>query len=371
MFEEFILNIVRCKIECSGFPRWCTMHELKQQYVDGLFEKSSIRTNVESIRNDPAGRYLNKIMANSVWGKWTQNPSGQQEIKMCGSMHEYHDFLKTGCVKRVSLVSDKLLQVELKLDRQIDGENRERRNCRSGLGGKNVIVGTFVMAASRDLMYFRYLSKLTFDQLLYTDTDSVIMYRDFNRADHVMLPTSDLLGDLKDEYEDVLKEHPMWYVDEEIAFGPKMYHLRLRDKTSGEVVKWNKTMKGISLRGDPSRFSSNKLHLYRNPVIDFCCVLQYGNKFKFQTMDEVWRAMYDLKHKQSKDTNGNQQPSTTISIVITLDQHVFKRELAKVFTDSFILSKSIKKKIRVTQCKRFPKPDKLIPLGITFPIGWC
>ena len=49
MFEEFILNIVRCKIECSGFPRWCTKHELKQQYVDGLFEKSYIRKNVESI----------------------------------------------------------------------------------------------------------------------------------------------------------------------------------------------------------------------------------------------------------------------------------------------------------------------------------
>ena len=156
-------------------------------------------------------------------------------------------------------------------------------------------------------MYFRYLSKLTFDQLLYTDTDSVIMYRDFNRADYIMLPMSDLLGDLKDEYEDVLKEHPTWYIDEVMAFGPEMYHLILRDKISGEVVKWNKTMKGISLRGDPSRFSSNKLHLYRNPVIDFCCVLQHGNKFKFQTMDQVWRAMYDLKHKRSKVTmNGNQ-----------------------------------------------------------------
>ena len=118
------------------------------------------------------------------------------------------------------------------------------------------------MAASRDLMYFRYLSKLTFDQLLYTDMDSVIMYRGVNQADHVMLPTSD-----------VLKEHPMWYVDEMIAFGPKKYHLILRDKISGEVVKWNKTMKGISLHDDPSRFSSDKLHLYRNPVIDFCCVL--------------------------------------------------------------------------------------------------
>ena len=70
-------------------------------------------------------------------------------------------------------------------------------------------------------------------------------------------------------------------------------------------------------------------------------------------MDEVWHAMYDLKLKRSNKVtmNGNEQPSTTISVVITLDQHVFKQELAKVFTDSFIPSKSIKKKIRVTQCK--------------------
>ena len=61
-------------------------------------------------------------------------------------------------------------------------------------------------------MYFRYLSKLTFDQLLYTDTDSVIMCRDFNRANHVMLPTSDLLGDLKDEYGDVLNKRTPYVV---------------------------------------------------------------------------------------------------------------------------------------------------------------
>ena len=73
-------------------------------------------------------------------------------------------------------------------------------------------------------------------------------------------------------------------------------------------------------------------------------------------MDEVWRPVHDLKCKQSKDPKIGNQPSSMISIVITLDQHVFKQELAKVFTNSFILSKSIKKKIRVTQCKRFPKP---------------
>ena len=59
-------------------------------------EKSMITTSVENIKNDPAGRYLNKIMANSVWGKWTQNPSGQQEVKTCSTIREYHKCLHTG-----------------------------------------------------------------------------------------------------------------------------------------------------------------------------------------------------------------------------------------------------------------------------------
>ena len=136
-FKDFILNIVRRKIECSGFPLNCTAELEKKKYVDDLMEKSMITTSVENIKNDPAGRYLNKIMANSVWGKWTQNPSGQQEIKTCSMIREYHKCLHTGRVKRVTLISDHLLQVEMKQDHDIDGENREKENNRVGLRGKN------------------------------------------------------------------------------------------------------------------------------------------------------------------------------------------------------------------------------------------
>ena len=66
----------------------------------------------------------------------------------------------------------------MKLDRQIDRENREKENNRRGLCGKNPILRAFVMAESRHLMYFRYLSKLRPEQLLYTDTDTVIVYFD-------------------------------------------------------------------------------------------------------------------------------------------------------------------------------------------------
>ena len=53
-------------------------------------------------------------------------------------------------------------------------------------------------------------------------------------------------------------------------------------------------------------------------------------------MDEVWHTMYDLKRKRSKvTTNGNQQPSATISAVITLDQHVFKFHTIKEHKEDF------------------------------------
>ena len=108
---------------------------------------------MDKIRKDPAGRYLNKIMANSVWGKWAQNPASQYEIKMCNTIVEYHKCLFTGCVKRATLLKEDLLQVEIKCDRGTDGENRERENARSGLGGRNTLVDSFVTAGARQLMY--------------------------------------------------------------------------------------------------------------------------------------------------------------------------------------------------------------------------
>ena len=76
--------------------------------------------------------------------------------------------------------------------------------------------------------------------------------------------------------------------------------------------------------------------------------------------------MQSLKKKRT----GNCALST-ISVVITLDQTIFKRDLMHVFMDKFVVSQSMKKRVRVTQCKHFPKPGKEIPLGIMYPIGWC
>ena len=42
LFREFILNIVRRKLECSGFPLSCESEESKQKYVSSLKEQCGI-----------------------------------------------------------------------------------------------------------------------------------------------------------------------------------------------------------------------------------------------------------------------------------------------------------------------------------------
>ena len=161
--------------------------------------------------------------------------------------------------------------------------------------GKNPVVGAFVTAASRDFRYMCYLSKLMSEQLLYTDTDSVIVYSDVDVDTHVNLPTSNLLGDLKDEYADLLRNNPSWYISEMIEFRPEMYQLVFKDCNTHHVVKWVKTMKGISLKGNADMFSIDKISLYRNLVIDFCCILQYGSSWCYETMVEIWNMMLKFK----------------------------------------------------------------------------
>ena len=69
-------------------------------------------------------------------------------------------------------------------------------------------------------MHCGYLLKLRAEQLLYTDTDNVIVYVNKKNPLHIDLPTSDMLGDLKHEYAEMLNENPNWYVHEFMAFGP-------------------------------------------------------------------------------------------------------------------------------------------------------
>ena len=109
-----------------------------------------------------------------------------------------------------------------------------------------------------------------------------------------------MLGDLKDEYGEMFANHPNWYIQELMAFGTKMYQLVFSDVNTRKIVRWDKTMKGISVKGNVDWLSMKSLHLYRNPVIDFCCILQYGSKKLYRDLNEVRSMMNVLAHRRKK-----------------------------------------------------------------------
>ena len=48
----------------------------------------------------------------------------------------------------------------------------------------------------------------------------------------------------------MFSDHPNWYIQEFMVFGPQMYQLILSDVNMRKIVRWDKTMKGISMKGN-------------------------------------------------------------------------------------------------------------------------
>ena len=63
-----------------------------------------------------------------------------------------------------------------------------------------------------------------------------------------------------------------------------------------------------------------------------------------------------LAHHQSKD-GGRLLNKQILNVAISFNQSIFKHKLTHVFTNEFIMSIPITKKARLTQSKRYPRPD--------------
>ena len=98
----------------------------------------------------------------------------------------------------------------------------------------------------------------------------------------------------------MFSDHPNCYIQEFMVFGPQMYQLILRDLNMRKIVRWDKTMKEISMKGNIDLLPMKSLPLYRNPVIDFRCTLQYGSKKLYRDLNEVRSMMNVLAHHRNK-----------------------------------------------------------------------
>ena len=128
-------------------------------------------------------------------------------------------------------------------------------------------------------------------------------------------------------------------------------------------------MKGISMKSNVDLLLIKSIPLHRNPVIDFCSILQYASEKSYQELSEICAMMYVLANNRNKRKNKNVRMSKQLNVNISFNQNVFKRKLTHIFMSEFIMSISILKEAKITQSKRYPRPDTEDAFAV-YPPNW-
>ncbi|KAK3735264.1 hypothetical protein QZH41_008887 [Actinostola sp. cb2023] len=262
LFGKYVNTYLRLKQEASGWPAWCETEEDKQRYVDEYLAHEGIL--LEHIEANPGLRNLVKLMLNSLWGKFGQNPH-LPVTEYVDDPKRFAELMfgpKTE-VKHLLLINENLAQ--LQYDR-IDDFTRES-------GFASVVHAAFVTSFAR-LKLYRYLEELQ-ERFLYFDTDSIFYVTHPGQA---LLPLGDYLGDLTSEL-----KRPGDFIREFVSTGPKSYAY-VTDQGEKEVK-----CKGIPL------------NVMSSAVINFNSMLRLveGMEEKY-VVTEPHRIQRDAKRRQLK-----------------------------------------------------------------------
>lgn len=208
LWAEYINLWLKEKQQADGYPSWCKSDEDKIQYIHDYCEHEGIELDPFSIVRNEGLRCLCKIMLNSHWGKFGQNPN-KSKLTYVSDPAEYIEMMTDD--------SKEIMDIIVANDEHL----ALRWNCKAefveALPNTNVILAAYTTAQAR-LKLYTLLEKLQ-DRVLYFDTDSVVYIHSENEWNP---PLGDYLGELKDETKGVP-------ITSFISGGPKNYAYQLAD----------------------------------------------------------------------------------------------------------------------------------------------
>ncbi|KAL7859496.1 hypothetical protein SRHO_G00146430 [Serrasalmus rhombeus] len=71
LFCEYVKTFLQYKQEASGYPAHAVTEEERAEYIRDYFEKEKIQLNPDKISLIPARRSINKLLLNSLWGRFS------------------------------------------------------------------------------------------------------------------------------------------------------------------------------------------------------------------------------------------------------------------------------------------------------------
>ena len=260
LFSEYVYKWYRLKLEASGWPKNVHTEEEKRQFIQEFKDREKIELRYEELEKggNPGLRSLAKLMLNSMWGKFGQR-TNKTQVAHFTSPDDFHDFLE----------SDKYViqkfQTYPNNDDVLDVFYTHKDDYVEINGRTNIFIAAFTTCLAR-LMLYTELDKAG-TQVLYYDTDSIIMVVDTNNPNHYVPTTGDYLGDFTDELIDK-KTGISYPIDEYVSAGPKNYGYV---QTNGKIEC---KVKGFSLNSEGTQYLNyqlmrdNALSELNDPLLD-------------------------------------------------------------------------------------------------------
>ena len=208
IWANYINLWLREKQMADGYPSSCATEEEKQRYIDDYKEHEGIQLDPEKITRNEGLRSLSKIMLNTHWGKFGQNPD-KAKMTYISDPEEYIEMMTDSTIDVTDIM-------------YVNKEHVALRWCTKGdfleaLPNTNVVLAAYTTAQAR-LRLYSLLERLD-ERALYFDTDSVIYIHDPSKWNP---PLGDYLGELKDETKGVP-------ITSYVSAGAKNYGYQLQD----------------------------------------------------------------------------------------------------------------------------------------------
>ena len=303
LFAPYIDKWYRIKTEASGWPAWCTDDAKKAKFLADFKAREGIELSAEELNkgSNPGLRSLAKLMLNSMWGKFGQRPNKTQCVHFTNPQ-DFHEFLESDMyvIQKIQLLPDR--QDPNQVDEEAIDVFYTMKEEDAEINGKcNIFIAAFTTCWAR-LKLYQELEQGQ-EQILYYDTDSIILIIDQNNPQHYRPITGDYLGDLTNELWDKKKKEYRT-IQEFASAGPKNYGYVLDD--GKEECK----VKGFSLNVEGSK--QLNYPILRNNVITEIQDPQFINgqvvrrKYPVKRSHKIVRNVQQLELKTIEETKNYQ-----------------------------------------------------------------
>lgn len=226
LFKHYVDTFLKLKQEASGWPvEVGDDPEKRSDYIVNYLRHENIQLEPEKIEKNPGKRSTAKMMLNSFWGKFGEQPNKSQ-VQAFTTPSDFYKLLQNEeqQIHSIRVVNEHMIEV---VHSYIEETIPTQVNI-------NIFIACFTTYWAR-LKLYEALHHL--QQVLYFDTDSVIYKWKPNAPE---LPLGQYLGQFTNELDD-----PNDYITEFAAAGPKNYGYRtLKGKTECKVRGFSLNTRG-------------------------------------------------------------------------------------------------------------------------------